>query len=342
MISKMRQEALSAPHLVANQLQTNDALLRTLAQALRDNQPSAIATIARGSSDHAASYFAYLTMLRTGRWVASLPMSLVTMENAPMQAKNLLTVAFSQSGRSPDLITPTQSLRAGGATTVAIVNDLDSPLANAAQVPIGIHAGAEMSVAATKSFIGQLTASAHFVARWTDDNALLDALRALPSQLEIAAQMDWSAAVATLADAKALYVVGRGLGLSTAMEAALKMKETCGLQAEAVSGAEIKHGPMALVDTGYPILIFAPRGPTQAGLVALAKEMRARGASVLLVAPDASALDVAHLSMQSTDSPLLDPVSMIQSFYPMVDALARARGFDPDAPKSLSKVTLTH
>jgi glutamine---fructose-6-phosphate transaminase (isomerizing) len=134
-------------------------------------------------------------------------------------------------------------------------------------------------------------------------------------------------------------VVGRGLGLPVALEAALKFKETCGIQAEAFSGAEIQHGPMRLVEAGYPLLVFAPRGPAQAGLLEVAQAMRARGARVLLAAP--AGTPDANLLLQESAVPELDAVCAIQSFYPMVEALARARGNDPDSPPHLKKVTRT-
>ena len=136
-----------------------------------------------------------------------------------------------------------------------------------------------------------------------------------------------------------LFVIGRGTGLAIAMEAALKLKETCGIQAEAFSGAEVRHGPIALVEEGYPVLVFAPRGPAQAGLLALADDLRAHGARVLLVAP--AGTPRADLTLTTTESEDLDPIAAIQSFYPMVEALARARGLDPDAPRHLAKVTRT-
>lgn len=136
-----------------------------------------------------------------------------------------------------------------------------------------------------------------------------------------------------------MFVIGRGTGLAVAMEAALKFKETCAIQAEAFSGAEVKHGPMALIDRGYPLLVFAPRGPAQAGLLTMAEEMRARGALVLLAAP--AGTPGCMLPIVESSSLELDPIACIQSFYPMVEALARARGFDPDHPRHLAKVTRT-
>jgi glucosamine--fructose-6-phosphate aminotransferase (isomerizing) len=124
------------------------------------------------------------------------------------------------------------------------------------------------------------------VAHWQGDATLLQALDQLPAQLQQACRQDWRAAIPVLVSAERIMVVGRGLGFAVALEAALKFKETCAIQAEAFSGAEIKHGPMALIDEGYPLLVFAPRGPEQQGLIDLAEEMRGRGARVLLAAPD--------------------------------------------------------
>jgi glucosamine--fructose-6-phosphate aminotransferase (isomerizing) len=257
-----------------------------------------------------------------------------------MICKDLVSMAFSQSGQSPDLVAPTRFFREGGAITAAFVNAPTSPLAEAAEWVFPLRAGSEISVAATKSFIAQLVAGARVVAAWQDNADMQKALQALPQALQQAAGMDWSAGVEVLKDVNRLFVIGRGTGLPVAMEAALKFKETCGIQAEAFSGAEVKHGPMALIDEGYPLLIFAPRGPAQAGLLALAEEMRARGAIILLAAP--AGTPGANLPLVETASVELDPISVIQSFYPMVEALSRARGRNPDEPRFLNKVTRTH
>lgn len=338
-MSRMLSEAREAPAAVARQLQQDQDRYREFGRRLRAQPPSSLLTLARGSSDHAAHYAAYLVMARLGRLVTSMPMSLLTLYQSRVRCEGLAALAFSQSGQSPDLVGPTEYLRNGGAITCAFVNDAASPLARAAQWLFPLHAGEETSVAATKSFIAQLVAGARLVVAWQDDAVLLDALQRLPQTLEQASRADWSEAVAALRDADRLFVVGRGLGLPVALEAALKFKETCGIQAEAFSGAEIQHGPMALIEEGYPLLIFAPRGPAQAGLLELAHAMRKRGARVLLAAPPGT--PDATLPIVESPAEELDPVSAIQSFYPMVEALARAVGNDPDRPPHLKKVTRT-
>jgi glucosamine--fructose-6-phosphate aminotransferase (isomerizing) len=338
--SLMLEEALSAGDCVAGQLAQDEERYCELGRTLRAASFTSAVTIARGSSDHACGYLAYLIMARLGRLVTSLPMSLVTLSKAPLHTAGTLALSISQSGQSPDVVEPLRYFGAGGATTVALVNDIASPLAQAAQWALPLHAGKEHSVAATKSFITSLVAGARLVAAWQDDAALKDGLAALPDALRTAAQADWSPALEVLAPARNIMVVGRGIGFPIALEAALKFKETSALQAEAFSGAEIKHGPMALIDDGYPLLIFATRGPTQAGLIALAAEMRGRGARVLLAAPG----DVAErdLTLPVAATPDLDPIVAIQSFYVMAAHLSRARGMDPDRPRHLSKVTKTN
>ncbi len=337
--SQMLAEALQAPAAVADLLARDIDTVAALAHNLRQQPPAAVLTLARGSSDHAAHYFAYLAMARLGRLVTSLPMSLVTLHHSQLQCQGLLALAFSQSGQSPDLLLPTQAFGQRGARTVALVNDAASPLARAAQWLLPLHAGAERSVAATKSCIAQLVAGARLVAHWQGDAPLLAALQALPADLAHAAPLDWQPAVRALVRADHLYVISRGLGLAVAMEAALKFKETCGMHAEAFSGAELQHGPMALVGPGFPVLVLAPRGPALPGLLALAHELRQRGAQVLLAAP--AGTPGADLPLATTAHEDLDPIAVLQTFYPMVEALARARGLDPDAPRHLAKVTRT-
>ncbi len=278
-------------------------------------------------------------MARLGKIVASLPMSLVTLYKSPLQTRDALTIAISQSGQSPDVVEPVRYFRAGGASTLALVNAIESPLAESAEWAMPLHAGPELSVAATKSFINSLVAGARVVAHWQNDDELLAALNALPDDLQRAANTDWSAAIDVLAPARNIMVVGRGISFPVALEAGLKFKETCSIQAEAFSGAEIKHGPMALIDDGYPLLIFATRGPNQASLLQLAREMRARGARVLLAAPeDVAERDLLLPTAQLSD---LDPITAIQAFYVLAAQLAEARGMNPDQPRHLSKVTKT-
>jgi glutamine---fructose-6-phosphate transaminase (isomerizing) len=337
--SRMLEEALSAGDIAARLLGADEDRYAELGLQLRAAPPVAALTMARGSSDHAAGYLAYLIMARLGLIVASLPMSLRTLYRAPLQARHALAIAVSQAGQSPDVVEPLRYFHEHGATTVALVNDIASPLGQVARWVLPLHAGPERSVAATKTFIASLVAGARLVAHWQDDRELWAALQALPSALAAAACADWSAALEVLVPARQIMVVGRGVGFSVAQEAALKLKETSALQAEAFSGAEIQHGPMALIEEGYPLLILAMRGPALPGLVTLAGAMRERGARVLLAAP--AEVPERDLTLPQAGTPDLDPITAVQAFYRLAADLARARGHDPDHPRHLSKVTRT-
>ena len=338
-LSNMLLEARAAPAAVERLSALSGAAIDALAQVLIEAKVRAAVTVARGSSDHAASHLSYLLMSRMGVLVTSLPPSVITLHRAQIDGDGLAVLSFSQSGQSPDLVETMAVLAACRAVTAAFVNDISSPLAKAVHHVIDLQAGAEQSVAATKSFIAQLAAGLRLYAGWANDNGLRAALASLPETLAVAAQSDWSPAVEDLRDADRLFVIGRGASLAVAAEMALKFKEVCGIQAEAFSAAEVKHGPMALIAAGYPVLVLAPRGPGQEELIALAKDLRGRGARVLLAA--VSGHVHSELPVVSAKHEALDTVSMVQSFYPMVEALARARGHDPDRPPHLNKVTKT-
>jgi glucosamine--fructose-6-phosphate aminotransferase (isomerizing) len=220
-----------------------------------------------------------------------------------------------------------------------LCNTPGSPLAAEADYAIDLHAGPERSVAATKSFIASLAALVHLVAEWCQDQALLAALHAAPAALARANSIDWSPALAHLRAATNLFVLGRGYGLGIAQEAALKLKETCGLHAEAFSSAEVQHGPMALVGQGFPVLAFSQSDETRPGIESVARDFAARGAHVMLaggVAEGAISLPVV------TAHPVIEPLLMIQSFYNLAAELAVARGMNPDVPPHLRKVTETY
>jgi glucosamine--fructose-6-phosphate aminotransferase (isomerizing) len=336
--SRLFREAAEAASVVERQLQTNRTLVAELARRIRELEPRAIVTCARGSSDHAATYAKYLVETRTGLLASSAAPSISSIYAARANLEAVLFLAISQSGASPDLLASVSAARKAGACVVALVNDDQSPLAHAAHYTIPLRAGAETSVAATKSYIASLAAIVHLVAAWTDDAELMQALAQAPGQLAGAWLADWSGAVEHLRAAQSLYVVGRGLGLGIAQEAALKLKETNGLHAEAFSAAELKHGPLALVRPGFPVLIFAQSDETHAGVVELAAELARGGADILLAGGDAPGA----LVLPTQDAhPAIEPLLRIQSFYRLVDALALARGRDPDHPPHLSKVTAT-
>lgn len=331
----MFREAAETADVVAAQFARNRATVEALAAALRASPPPFVVTCARGSSDHAATYAKYLFETQLGIVTASASPSVGSVYEAPLALQGALYLVISQSGKSPDLLRNAEAAKAAGARVVALVNVEDSPLAQLAETVIPLGAGPERSVAATKSYLASLAAILQLGALWKQDPALLHALDALPAALRQAWASDWRPLTDGLVEARNLFVLGRGLGLAAAQEAALKFKETCGLHAEAYSSAEVKHGPMALVDAGFPVLAFAQPDETGAGTRAVADEFRARGAQVWLAAPDGD------LPLPAAPHPACTPLLTIQSFYRAINALALRRGHNPDLPPHLNKVTET-
>lgn len=340
MITKMRTEALEAADVVHKQFRENKKILEIISDELKAMDPYSIVSIARGSSDHAAQYLNYLAMAKLGKLPTSLSMSILTLYKTQLDISRSIGIAISQSGQSPDVVNPLKYFTDHGPGSIALVNDTTSPLAKIAKWTVPLHAGSEKSVAATKSFIASLSASAHLVGSWKNDTELLNGLERLPDDLKLAQACDWTSAVSTLKDAKRIMVVGRGFGLSLALEAALKFKETCSIQAEAFSAAEIKHGPQALIENGYPLIVFANRGPALHSMLELAEDMRSRGAKVILAAP--TFVKEKDLEIHSAHCEDLDILSAAQSFYLMIEELSRSLGLNPDEPRHLSKVTITN
>jgi len=335
----MFRESAESPAAVARQLAENEAIISSLGARFRRSPPRFIVTSARGSSDHAATFAKYVFETRLGLPTASSAPSVGSLYGVAQNLSDVLFLAISQSGRSPDLLQQAQAARDAGATVVALVNVADSPLAQLATAVIPLRAGPERSVAATKSYICSLTAILQLTSYWTEDAKLQDALLELPSALRAAWALEWSEVVELLVGAHNLFVIGRGLGLGIAQEAALKLKETCGLHAEAFSAAEIRHGPMTLVGRGFPVIAFTQDDETRAGLSTLVEEFRQRGAPVLIAGPGEST--PGHLPIPDISDPACTPVLAILSFYRAVNALALRRGRDPDAPPNLRKVTET-
>lgn len=333
-------EAAQAAAVAERQLAELRAPMDILGRRLRDLDPPLVLTCARGSSDHAATFAKYLVETHALAPVASYAPSVSSLYETPWRKLGgALFLAISQSGRSPDIIMSARAAQDAGALVVALVNDPDSPLAQAADVAIPLLAGPEASVAATKSFIASLLAVLGLVAAWTQNDGLQRALATAPRALRDAWNLDWSPAIAALTGADNLFVLGRGLNFAAAQEAALKLKETCGLHAEAFSAAEVLHGPAALVGPGFPVFMLVPGGKGQEDFERLADHFVRLGAPLIM----AGGTHSGTLNLPSLPGlhPALAPIATIQSFYRLVVDLALARNRDPDRPPHLRKVTET-
>lgn len=335
----LHAEAAAAADTVARQLDLNTLIVRALGARLRANPPPFVVTCARGSSDHAATYAKYVIETQTGCVTASASPSIESIYAVPLRLADALYLVISQSGASPDLLRSAQAARDAGAHVVALVNAEDSPLAALADTVIPLRAGPERSVAATKSFIGSMSAVLQLVAHWHQDATLLQALSHLPARLREAFALDWSPLVDGLRNADGLFVLGRGYGLGAAQEAALKLKETCALHAEAFSSAEVRHGPMELIGPRFPVLAFGQNDGSLPGVLQTVQDFQQRGARVWTAAPGFTGPD--SLPSITSGHPVCAPILAVQSFYRAVNELAIARGRDPDHPPHLNKVTET-
>ena len=340
MTTLMFTEAAEAASVAERQLADLKRDLCLLGQRLRKMDPPLVITCARGSSDHAATFAKYLIEVRCRTPVASFAPSTSSLYATPWRhLRGALFLAISQSGRSPDVIISARAAKDAGAFVVAIVNDVNSPLSEVADAAIPILAGRERSVAATKSFIGSLLVILGLAASWIDEDDLNRALAEAPQVLQEAWNLDWSPAVAALSSANSLFVLGRGLNFAIAQEAALKLKETCGLHAEAFSAAEVKHGPMTLVGAGFPVIMLMPSGAGRDSFGTLVRDFIDRRAQVIMTGGEQDgALTLPFLPELH---PVLAPLATIQSFYRFAVSLSLARGLDPDRPPHLRKVTET-
>ncbi len=336
---KMAQELSEAPLAILRQEQSLAAPLAELVARLRRRPPQVVVTCARGSSAHAAAFAKHLIERYVGLPVAPAAPSIASIYGGALQLDGQLVLAVSQSGRSDDLLALTESAKRTGALTVAVTNATDSPLAELCDIVLPICAGPEVSVAATKTFIATAAALARLAALWGGNRDLEAAIGRLPERLADATKLDWSAALPALAEAGSLVTIGRGSTLAIAREAALKLKETCNRHAEAFSGAEFLHGPVSLVETRYPILMFMPTDAAAPGMRQLAGELRRMGTALFVAEPGGPS--ATRLPTLGADQPEADAICLIQSFYAMAVQLAQRLDIDVDRPRHLSKVTST-
>lgn len=339
----MSAEVAEIPAVAARFLETAHPRVGAAGAALRAIDPRLIVTVARGSSDHAATYFKYVVELVAGVPVASVGPSIASIYGRPLRLDGAACVGISQSGKSPDIVEMLRATAEGGALTIAITNDADSPMAGAAAHTLPLGAGAERSVAATKTFVTSALAALALVAEWREDEGLRAAVAALPGQFEAALACDWSALSDRLARANSAFVLGRGPGFAISNEMALKFKETCAIHAESYSAAEVLHGPAAIVQAHFPVLMLAIDDAARPRIITTAERLARQGADVFLTTATTGTglLPIVSLPVVADLHPLTAPLVHVVTFYRFVEALARRRGLDPDTPPHLRKVTET-
>ena len=337
--SQMRRELAEIPEAVETLLVAGAGPIAAAAEAVAACDPPVVATVARGSSDHVCTLLKYACELLLGVPVASVGPSVASIYGTPLKLGGGVCLAVSQSGRSPDIVAMAENAARSGALTVAITNDPASPLAVASAHALPIHAGPELSVAATKTFVTSAVAGLMLLAAWKRDEDLRTALSGLPEALARAGAVDWPEVRAALGGRHSLYVLGRGPSWAVANEVALKFKEVARIHAESYSAAEVLHGPVSIVDEGFPVICLAAGDAAEAGLAAAADGMAAKGAACFVTS--SAARRATRIDHVRTGHGLTDPLALVVSGYAMVERLAVERGIDPDRPRHLSKITET-
>lgn len=338
----MFREASEAPQAVECLLDQAREQIGDTIRRLTELQPRLVLTCARGSSDHVATYAKYLFETQLGWITAPFAPSVNSIYGMPLRLDRCAVLAISQSGASPDLVETLRRSQQLRAVTTALINCDGSPMARYADQVVPLSAGPELCVAATKSYITSAAAVAWIVLGLRNQTGNCFVLQQLPGLLRKAQRLDWSSLLEALTGASGLLVIGRGPGLGIAREAALKLKETCGIHAEAFSAAEVMHGPIALIDSGLPVLIFRQSDASAAGIDSLSNQLAERGARVFVAGERAAGTHRGVITLRTVPcDPLLQPIVQIQSFYLAVNRLALRRGYNPDAPAMLRKVTET-
>ena len=331
----MAREIREIPTTAERLLAERDSII-AVANRIRQADPRVVVISGRGSSGNAGTLLRYLFEARAGLLVSTSAPSVMTTYGQSIDMRNAVFIVISQSGRSPDLVMGAQSARRNGALTIAIVNDLSSPLALACELQLPMGAGLERSVAATKSVVLSMMTSVQLVASLTSDDELNERIKRLPQRFSDALACDWSLWSSSLAAARAAFVVGRGFGLGPAREIGLKVTETMRLPTLSYSAAEVMHGPLACASAEIPFLVLRQNDGSSAMVDALIAELRVRKLNVFSAGGPTGVLPWIE-----NDDPICDAITMLLPAYATIEQAARARGFDPDNPPNFSKITET-
>lgn len=329
-ITLMEQEASETPQRLIEQQARNVNALASLVGRLRRQPPNACMMIGRGTSDHAGVFGKYLIEIEMGIPVLPAAPSVATIYGRTLNLSNTLAIAISQSGKSPDIITQVQHAKDGGAYCVAMVNDEHSPLAQIADCVLPLCAGPEMAVAATKSYLCSLSLLLSLVAHWKQDQELIAALQKLPRQLMQAISSATQLNSERFHHVEHIITLGRGLGFAISKEMALKLKEVSSVHAESFSSAEFLHGPVALANRPLTVIDIDIHDESYQSHRTQIENVKSRGVQI-----ERTFCPVASVH------PRVMPLVLMQRFYLDVARIAVAKGYNPDAPVGLKKVTET-
>ncbi len=343
--SYLFREIHEQPQVLAHLLEAERASVGALAEAIRERQITHVVIAARGTSDNAGRYAKYLLGAVNRLPVGLATPSLFTIYHRPPRFGNALVMGISQSGQSPDIVAVVEEARRQGALTAAITNFPDSALARAAEHVIDLHAGEERSIAATKTYTAELTAIAMLSQALSGDEAIAEALAQIPHK--VAETLAMGEEIALKAERyrymQTCVTIGRGYNYATAFELSLKLKELTYTVVEPYSSADFMHGPLALIEHGFPVIVIAPSGKMLPELTAFIGTLRKREAEVMVISDAEEVLSLARVPLRlPTGVPeWLSPITAIIPGQLFAMHLAYIRDYDPDHPRGLRKVTET-
>ncbi|WGL59221.1 SIS domain-containing protein [Pigmentibacter sp. JX0631] len=345
----MEKETNETLSIINNLILNSDVLFLPIITALRNVEIHFIATIARGSSDHAATFAKYVFETQLEIATASIAPSIHTIYQKNINYKNSLVLGISQSGKSFDLVESMKYAKQNGAVTVSFINENNSPLADQSKFNIPLLAGKEYSVAATKSFIASLVRIIQLAYYLNPQNSInIDCFKVISQRLNEFANDKDEFPIETFKNAKNFLVLGRGYTFPIAMEAALKLKETSGIHAEAFSGAEVMHGPFELINKSFPVIVFLNKDETLPNMLLLIENFLKKEANIFIIGTNEILkenktlfLNLPVISIGNSIHPIANSILFIHKFYKFSALFAKSLGRNPDTPKNLNKVTST-
>jgi glucosamine--fructose-6-phosphate aminotransferase (isomerizing) len=345
----LEQEIAEQPYVLRRLLMEEAYAARCIADAIKTFNPAFVSIAARGTSDNAARYAQYLFGVQARLPVALATPSIHTLYQSPPNLSRAVVIGISQSGHGEDIRQVLEDARDQGALTVGITNDAESPVAQAAEHHLCLRAGDEVSVAATKTYTAQLGAIAMLIAALVDDPELREALAKLPTQMaqtlnqHISTPLSEPAWVERYRYMTEFATIGRGYNYSTAFEINLKVKELCYIAGDPYSEADFRHGPIAVVHPGFPVMVIAPAGKTLPAALDLLEKLHERKAELLVISNDETAFAYARNTMRLPPQmpEWLTPFAAVLHGQVFALRLALVKGHDIDQPRGLTKVTVT-
>ncbi len=344
-MTKMWKEINEEPQVVRNCMDRNGAKISKIVSQIKNSDVESVVIAARGTSDHAGVYAKYMMEMTLGIPVSLAAPSIFTMYHKNMKLGKSLVIGISQSGKAADVLEVIKTANSAGAITISITNFADSPMAAEAKYHLDCSAGLEESVAATKTFLAQLTLLAMLTAVWAEDKLLLNEITNIPQGIEEILKNSGyiSEKVQRYRYMKDCFVLARGLNYPIALECALKIQETCYVRAKGYAISDFYHGPYAMIEKDTPVFVFAPSGPSMSDAKEMVAKLKGSGAEVIVISDnkEMQELGVCTFSAPSTGN------DAISAFYNAVIAqvfacnLSLAKGLNPDSPRELNKVTIT-